>query len=77
MHFLENRLFGYLQVFVNMQPLGVCLSYQRTMDIIKLISQDHDIEVSFWADELIETIKKPPELVSQYNVYVCIFTSCD
>lgn len=53
-----------MQVFVNMQPLGVCLTYQRTMDIVKLVSQDHDMEVQMWADELIKQIEKPSKTVS-------------
>ena len=50
-----------------MQPLGVCLTFQRTMDIVALISQDHDIDVQYWADELVKTINKPAETVSPWS----------
>ena len=50
-----------VQVFTNMQPLNVCLSYSGTMKIIGNISSDHDIDVQMWSDEL---VPKPPEEVS-------------
>ena len=63
----------YLQVFVNLHPLNVCMSYQRTLDLVQGISQDHDIEVQFWADELKKLIERPnpvetPTQVSLYNI---------
>ena len=42
---------------MNLQPLQVCMSYQRTNDIVKSISEDHDIEVQFWKDELLKTME--------------------
>lgn len=47
-----------------MRPLFVCLSYQRTLDIVKLLSEDHDIEVSVWVDELKKGIEVPSNDVS-------------
>ena len=44
-----------------MQPLNVCLSYSGTMKIIGNISEDHDIDVQMWSDEL---VPKPPKEVS-------------
>ena len=55
-----------VQVFTNMQPLNVCLSYSGTMKIIGNISADHDIDVQMWSDEL---VPKPPEEVSITGVY--------
>lgn len=40
-----------------MQPLGICLSYQRTMEIVRIISEDHNIEVQEWEDKLVERVK--------------------
>ena len=48
----------------NMQLLGICLSYQRTMDIVRILSEDHHIEVQVWADELRERIKGESHKVS-------------
>ena len=53
-----------LQVFENLQPLSVCMSYQGTMNIVEKISEDHDIEVQEWADELVNLIEKPSQDVS-------------
>ena len=53
-----------IQVYSNLQPLCVCLSYQGTMNIIDQISADHDIDVQLWADELVDRIRKPSEDVS-------------
>lgn len=50
-----------IQVYSNLQPLCVCLSYQGTMNIIDQISADHDIDVQLWADELVDRIRKPSE----------------
>ena len=55
-----------VQVFTNMQPLNVCLSYSGTMKIIGNISEDHDIDVQMWSDEL---VPKPQEKVSIAGVY--------
>ena len=67
-----------VQVFTNMQPLNVCLSYSGTMKIIGNISEDHDIDVQMWSDEL---VPKPPEEVSiagfycEYNIVT--FSVCN
>ena len=52
-------MFLLWQVFNNLQPLCVCMSYQRTLDIIKQISSDHDVEVQEWAHELEKKIERP------------------
>lgn len=36
---------------MNLQPLNVCMLYQRTVGLVQLISEDHDIDVQFWKDE--------------------------
>jgi hypothetical protein len=51
------------QVYVNLQPLNVCMSYQATLNILEKISDDHDVEVQFWGDDLKKLIKNPPEKV--------------
>lgn len=64
-----------------MQPLNVCLSYSGTMKIIGNISEDHDIDVQMWSDEL---VPKPPKEVSiagarvywEYN-YIVTFSVCN
>ena len=56
-----------------MQPLGVCMSYQTTLNIVEKISQDHDVEVQIWADELANLIEKPTS-VSIIIVVFVIFT---
>ena len=47
-----------------MQPLNVCLSHRGTMNIVENISQDHDVEVQMWCDELVSLIKEPAKDVS-------------
>lgn len=47
----------YLQIFGNMQPLNVCLSYQGTLNTVERISEDHQVEVQMWADELLPVVK--------------------
>ena len=54
----------FLQVFANLQPLQVCMSFKRTMEIVKDISQDHDIEVQEWADYLTPLIDTSSQTVS-------------
>ena len=43
--------------FGNMQPLNVCLSYQGTLNTVERISEDHQVEVQMWADELLPVVK--------------------
>lgn len=45
-------------MFANLQPLNVTMSYQRTNDLVKLISKDHDKEVKFWQDQLLKLMDK-------------------
>ena len=60
-----------------MQPLSICMSYQGTMNIVEKISQDHDMEVQIWADELVDLIEKPPQEVSVFfpHDYLKIYAS--
>ncbi len=58
----ETLTCTFIQVYANLQPLGVCMSYQGTMNIVEKISEDHDVEVEIWADELVKLIKKPPQV---------------
>lgn len=32
------------------------MSYQRTNDLIRILSEDHDVEVEFWKDELLKLL---------------------
>ena len=40
------------------------MSCQGTMNIVEKNSEDHDIEVQEWADELVNLIEKPSQDVS-------------
>ena len=40
------------------------MSYQGTINIVEKISEDHDIQVQEWADELVHLIEKPSQDVS-------------
>ena len=44
------------------------MSYQRTLDLVREISQDHDIEVDFWKDELVKLVKD--SILVDTNCYV-------
>ena len=48
-----------MQVYANLQPLNVCLTYQGTANIVKKISQDYDAEVREWAKNLESNMEKP------------------
>ena len=37
-----------MQVYLNLQPLNLCMSYQQTMRIVQKLSLDHDSEVVAW-----------------------------
>ncbi|XP_064385649.1 uncharacterized protein LOC135334421 isoform X3 [Halichondria panicea] len=52
------------QVFSNLQPLNLCLSHKGSLNIVRGISQDYDVEVQEWRDKLIERIPKPTADVS-------------
>ena len=41
-----------MQVYANLQPLNVCLTYQGTANIVHKISKDYDAEVKEWAGNL-------------------------
>ena len=49
---------------MNLQPLGICMSYQRTREIVKLVAQDYDVEVQEWADELKKSITISPRVIT-------------
>ena len=66
----ENLLSLYMQGILTCIPLTLCMSYQQTLRIIDKLSEDHDVKVIFWADELIELVDKPPERVSLHGLQV-------
>ena len=37
---------------MNLQPLNICMSYQGTLNLIEKISEDHDVEVQYWCDQI-------------------------
>ena len=41
-----------IQVYINLQPLNICMSYQGTLNLIEKISEDHDVEVQYWCDQM-------------------------
>ena len=43
-----------LQLFMCLQPLNLCMSYQSSLNTIEKLSEDHDVEVQFWCDEMKE-----------------------
>ena len=59
-------------MFENLQPLGICMSYQGTMNIVEKISEYHDIQVQEWADELVHLIEKPSQDVSA--LFLCDYS---
>lgn len=48
-----------MQVYANLQPLNLCLTYQGTAKIVKKISQEYDAVVREWAKNLESTMEKP------------------
>ena len=49
---------------MNLQPLNICMSYQGTLNLMEKLSEDHDIEVQFWRDEMKDTFLKMENTVS-------------
>ena len=37
---------------MNLQSLNICMSYQGTLNLIEKISEDHDVEVQYWCDQM-------------------------
>ena len=37
---------------MNLQPSNICMSYQGTLNLIEKISEDHDVEVQYWCDQM-------------------------
>ena len=73
---MANMMHAYstiIQVFVNLHPLNICMSYSHTLRILEKLSEKHDEKVKVWADELTDLIEKPPERVSVYGTHVHIF----
>ena len=49
---------------MNLQPLNICMSYQGTLNLVEKLSEDHDIEVQFWRDEMKDAFLKMENTVS-------------
>ena len=63
------ELFSILnQVYLNLRPLNLCLSYQQTMRIVQNISSDHDSKFIAWRKDLYNLMEKP----SSNPVSVCM-----
>ena len=60
-------------MYTNLQPLNVCLSFQGTVNIIDKLSEDHDIEVQMWSDELLKEMKRPTQDVSAQAIALCLW----
>ena len=41
----------------------VCLSHAGTIKLVDRISVDYDVEVQFWSDELLSTLKVRSEVI--------------
>ena len=65
-------VYNYMQVFVNLHPLNICMSYSHTLRILEKLSEDHAVKVKLWAEELAALIPKPPERVS-VSIYVYMY----
>ena len=59
------------QIFHNLQPLNVCMSYQGTLIIVEKISEDHDKDVQFWADKMKEKIEER-RVRERVDIITCI-----
>lgn len=46
-----------LQIYRYLQPLMVCMSASSTSKIIDNLSDDYDVQVMFWGDELKQYFK--------------------
>lgn len=58
------------------------MSYQGTLNIVEKLSEDHDVEVQFWADEIVKNILTSPvqitvELLSNFNFYIIGYSATD
>ena len=54
-----------IQIFRCLQPFMVCVSPTATTNVIKHISECHDVEVHFWKDEMKQ--KFPVSSVCHYT----------
>ena len=52
-----------VQVFANLQPLNLCLTYQGTANVIKKLSETYDAEAKEWASTLESTMEEPSQPV--------------
>ena len=58
----------------------MCLSYAGTIKIVNYVSEDHDIEVQFWSDQLVDKIyvqvshllSAPLQSMHVDDLYVCM-----
>lgn len=50
------------------------MSYPNTMKIVEKISEDHDMEVQMWADELESLIEKPHEVGTLIFIFNLLYT---
>ena len=64
---LSYAMLYLMQVYANLQPLNVCLTYQGTANIVKKISQDYDAEVREWAKTLESNMEKQSGQVRSYK----------
>ena len=48
------------QVYSCLQPLNVCMSHKWTNKLVRKVSEDYDVDVQIWKDELKATIIIPP-----------------
>ena len=58
-----------LQVYMCLQPLNVCMSYQGTLNLVAKLSADHDIEVQFWSDEMKEVFLNSKVITIRISKY--------
>ena len=46
--------FFLLSMYTSMQKLNICMSYEATWRTIEKLSEDHDVHVQFWVEDLRE-----------------------
>jgi len=49
---LSIIVFSFLQLYMNLQPLHVCLSYQGTQNLIERLSENYDVQVQYWCEDI-------------------------
>ena len=53
---------------MNLQPLNICMSYQGTLNLMEKLSEDHDIEVQFWRDEMKDAFSEDGENCELFDI---------